>query len=64
MFRIQRPFLSVADGGDAVSGDPERNEIFPGAVGPPLSEGEVIFVGSSFIAVTLDLDFDPWALFQ
>src|SRR4030042_4635637 len=61
---IQKPFLPVADGGDAISRDPQRNEIFLGAVGPPFSEGEVIFVGSPFVAVPLDLDFDPWAFFQ
>jgi len=55
--------LTVTDRGDPVCCDSKRIEIFFSAARPSLSEGEVIFVGSSLIAVTFDLDLHAGIFF-
>jgi len=62
--RIKRSLLPVTNRGDPIFRDSKVDQILFGAVGPSFSEGEIIFIGSSFITVAFDLNFDIRELLQ
>src|ERR1700693_1460386 len=50
--------LSVGDRLDARGIHPERQEVFLGRVGPPVSQGEVVLRGPALVAVPFDEELD------
>ena len=52
---IQRHLLTIANGGEAIAFHPKFYQIELSAHGPPLSQGQIIFITSSLVTVALDL---------
>jgi len=51
-------FLAVADGADAVGSDAQRHHVLFNGGGAAIAEREIVFGGSSFVAMAFDDDFD------
>ena len=55
---VQRFLFSVTDTRDPIRRDAKGEEIFFRCVSPPLSEGQIVLIGPSLVAMALYLDFD------
>ena len=51
---IQRLLLSVGDGGDSRRADAKLYEIALYGIGAAVTQGQIVFTGSAFIAVTFN----------
>ena len=60
----ERLLFAVADGGDAVGGNAEGDEVLLGGVGATIAESEVVFGGAALVAMTLDGYFDLRVVLQ
>src|SRR5580704_15221626 len=60
----ERLFLAVADGGDAVGGNAERDEVLLGGIGAAVAESEVVFGGAALVAMAFDGHFDLRVVLQ
>src|SRR5687768_7363851 len=54
--RVERPLLSVGDGGEAVPGHSQAHQVIPSGPRALLAEGEVVVGGAALVAMPLDRD--------
>ena len=55
-FRAERLFLAETDGVEALVGNTEADEVLLDGIGTAIAEGELVFGGTTFVAVPLDGD--------
>src|SRR6185369_10223034 len=56
--RVDRLFLTVADGGEALGRDAEVDQVIAGRLGPALAQRHVVLVGAALVAIPFDPELD------
>ena len=59
-----RSFLTIRNGGNSVGGNTLRNQIVSDGAGTTFTQSQVVFSGTSFVAVTLNDDINIFVFFQ
>src|ERR1700682_2736918 len=63
-FHTERLLFAVADGAEAICGDTQGNKILFHGAGTAIAKTEVVFGGTTLVAVAFDGDFQLWIVAQ